>query len=95
MKTRKINQDPHSKLVSANNIQFQHFTVSKAEWTDGLHNNVIVKIVCMENAHLHHVKAVMVQSRGPLKKPVPSRPVPRDKRDGTGQEWIASMGRTS
>ena len=44
--------------------------------------------------------AGMVQSRGPLKKPVPSRPVPsrpvpRDKRDGTGQEWIASMGRTS
>ena len=25
-----------------------------------------------------------LQSRGPLKKPVPSRPVPRDKRDGTG-----------
>ena len=34
----------------------------------------------------------MVQSRGPLKKTVPSRPVPRDKRDGTGQEWIATWG---
>ena len=30
-------------------------------------------------------RPVFVKSRGPLKKPVP----------GTGQEWIASMGRTS
>ena len=31
---------------------------------------------------------MLVQSRGPLKLPVLSRPVPSHKRDGTGHYWV-------